>query len=80
MLRKWLEESDDALSNLDTWGLDKPMYKFEDLGRFYKYNGTLDPDSDVKEGKGKGKEKQKEGKKGEKAEEKAKKSKRKTRM
>ena len=49
---KWLEGGEDAPTNFEAWGEERPHYYFKDLEEFLSKNGTL-----AKGGKGKGKQK-----------------------
>lgn len=87
ILRKWLEGGEDAPSDLEAWGLEKRLYKFQDMIIFNSNKGTLNPDLQMDKdkgggkgkGKSKGKGKEKEKEEEEEEEEKTKKSKRKNR-
>ena len=62
----WLEDGDDKLSDVELWGVSKPVYGFSDLFEWLANGGeglTVETESDMKKSKGKGKEKAKEKKK-----------------
>lgn len=52
---QWLENDKNSPSDLETWGVEKSVYLFQDLLKYAANGGSLVE----KEGKGKGKEKEK---------------------
>ena len=62
----WLENSNDRLSDIELWGVEKPVYGFADLLEWLENNGIGKNQKEKEKWKGKGKEKEKEEKEKEK--------------
>jgi hypothetical protein len=64
-LDAWLREKEDRLSNVEVWGVEKAIYTFEDLDKFFVSGGTLasEDEEDVFDRKGKKKQKSEQKKK-----------------